>query len=79
MSNFKRKLRRNIAKNQGLPVGFYCKKMQNRIAKIDRAINDMNKIIEASQQIIDTSGDVLSTFASEEIIPDGEEDNTNVP
>ena len=32
MSNFKRKLRRNIAKQQGLPAGFYCQKMQNKIA-----------------------------------------------
>ena len=78
MSNFKRKLRRNIAKQQGLPAGFYCQKMQNKIAKMDRAINAMNKIIEASQEVVDVSNDVLSSFASEESLPNGEEDNTDL-
>jgi len=47
MSNFNRKIRRRRAKELGLPTGFFCKKMQNKLLRIQKKTDAINKNIQA--------------------------------
>ena len=85
MSNFNRKLRRSIARAQGLPSGFYCATMQNRMRKVDRQIRKLNKLIEERQDedlqaeaLLNTLTGINNSASSEERIPDGEESNSDL-
>ena len=78
MSNFKRKIKRNLASAEGLPRGFYCKKMQRKMGEIDTAIAQMNTILEerrASSQEALEDVPVVEDPSSEDNDLDDQKDN----
>ena len=84
MSNFNRKLKRSVAKAQGLPKGFYCNVMQNKLRMMNAKIQNLNKLIEESREDIVQVNELANALidlnnsemlASEEKVPDGEESN----
>lgn len=80
MSNFRRKFKRTVAQAEGLPRGFYCSTMQNKMAAMDRQISKLNQLIEAQKEDLALAtglSDALETLnkelASEEQSPNGTE------
>ena len=68
MASFKRKIKRSVAKAQGLPPGFYCNVMQRKMRALNNRVQHLNKLIDEERDNL--------AAPSEEKVPNGEESNT---
>ena len=57
MSNILRKIKRNIAQQKGLPRGFFCPKMQNKMAAVQRNIDKIQERVASQEEALDGSSE----------------------